>query len=435
MYKHVLELVFLVVILCKGSQHHSSLVQNRAFYTSGPKAEIFISSFVFNPPLQQPSEWIDYILGNLSITREGPALEHISRKGPPEGYLPTLTNQTSCSVEILGFTPISTNLQQYASEQNKGSLYFKDASFHMYEHKSGLVFKANCLYRVTGFNGYFDSFTDYLFVYCPMTKDICAKFTGITKKTQSTNARLIIKMNKLDIETAFKINNVGSSRKRTKKEEKGKELGLCLVKTYHEIEENITHTINSAIFLESIRYYTNLGFRIAVYDRDGVNRQLLYGPPSPYAISQNISNELLLSRVDYYPFSIFQTTNLPRQKLALPLNLNFSKINMSSIENNITTRDLVLKITDDDKSATLTHCRFELNALYGISDVLVVDPDEFLYFQRRRNSSSNGTHNGLTYKSQAKELRSYMESKRKEGYGQLNFHQKTPMFNTAIGTE
>jgi len=45
-------------------------------------------------------------------------------------------------------------------------------------------------------------------------------------------------------------------------------------------------------------------------------------------------------------------------------------------------------LLDSDKMATLTHCRFEARALYGLMRVLVVDTDEFLH--------CNPDHNGYT---------------------------------------
>ena len=38
-------------------------------------------------------------------------------------------------------------------------------------------------------------------------------------------------------------------------------------------------------------------------------------------------------------------------------------------------------VLDDDKTSTLTHCRFQARARYGIERVLVVDFDEFLFAQ------------------------------------------------------
>lgn len=45
------------------------------------------------------------------------------------------------------------------------------------------------------------------------------------------------------------------------------------------------------------------------------------------------------------------------------------------------TRDYRLKwgVNDNDKVLSLTHCRFEAKALYGIDHVIVPDPDEFFY--------------------------------------------------------
>ena len=68
---------------------------------------------------------------------------------------------------------------------------------------------------------------------------------------------------------------------------------------------------------------------------------------------------------------------------------------------------------DQDKLATLTHCRFEAKALYNIENTLIVDMDEFLYCP----------HTHATYKAQKLAIDRSIKYYTNLGYDQIAFSQ------------
>lgn len=51
-------------------------------------------------------------------------------------------------------------------------------------------------------------------------------------------------------------------------------MAMCLVLPYTTDSSQMDKAIgNGALLAENIRYYTNLGFQVYVYDRDGMNRK------------------------------------------------------------------------------------------------------------------------------------------------------------------
>ena len=159
-------------------------------------------------------------------------------------------------------------------------------------------------------------------------------------------------------------------RPHRKKREKSGSLGkislsqptACLAITYETSNER-KREVNGAMVFEWVRYYATLGFNVMLYDKNGEHQSSIF--TDAYGLSQNQQgNRDWLKRVDYHPYTIFGL-------------LTGEKSNLKYDNTNVNHQDMIF--LDDDKTATLTHCRFEASALHGSDNVLVADFDEFLY--------------------------------------------------------
>ena len=128
---------------------------------------------------------------------------------------------------------------------------------------------------------------------------------------------------------------------------------------------------NGAILLEWIRYYSLIGFKVLVYDRDGANAHHIFN--SSYGASQNI--RIHRGKLVYHPYTIRGLLDASRKGLTYD-NTEVEILNDKEADNHRRGR---FESQGHDKVQTLTHCRFEAKALYNIDTVLVVDYDEFLY--------------------------------------------------------
>jgi hypothetical protein len=138
----------------------------------------------------------------------------------------------------------------------------------------------------------------------------------------------------------------------------------CLVIPY-ESEEKNKKMANAAMVYEWVRYYARMGFTVFVYDKNGANRDAIYH--SEYAASRNKLGSQWFSSVFYHPYTVFGL-------------LSNNKSSHLTYDNSHYPANLATLIhLDDDKTATLTYCRFEANALFGNDNVIVADFDEFLF--------------------------------------------------------
>jgi hypothetical protein len=128
--------------------------------------------------------------------------------------------------------------------------------------------------------------------------------------------------------------------------------------------------VNGAMLFEWVRYYSLLGFKVYVYDRHGANRHYIYN--SSYGAANNQQSKDWISNVVYLKHTVFSLLSknnpVPHFDSTIPL----TKENFYQMEDDVV-------YLDDDKTATLTHCRFEAGAVDGSYKVLVADYDEFLY--------------------------------------------------------
>lgn len=111
---------------------------------------------------------------------------------------------------------------------------------------------------------------------------------------------------------------------------------------------------------EFIRYHTELGMKVIVFDRNAANWQHIQSSNLYTRRGKNIEEY----DFDYYNYTILD--------LLRPYPADTRAESLEGLSNTIV-------LTDFDKRFTLTYCRYVAKALYGIDRVLVLDFDEFFF--------------------------------------------------------
>lgn len=392
-----------------------------------------VTSFKFNGPKDNPSPWVEYMLGKESVN-----VAHDGRKTNSENLPPSPpVYLQGCSFEALGFIP-RTNGQEKQLELDlgirrkkkrmrikSGQTWLIDTNKHtkampgypflnssliqlIGSAENEFAVTAQCYYRFEERNpdprkNPVEKYVlvDYAFFYCPITQDQCSTFMKTLAKPEHVSKgtfRATLSMNlgsgfhMYDNPAAFDVAIIDKYRtlenKKQKKSDssswltpqKGrnakkqsalmeKKMGVCIVTPYHPADE-VLSTVNTAMLMESIRYYSELGFHVSLYDNGGVDGPALHDPNHPYAKGRDID----LRR--YQNFRYFDYTMVGLMKMD-PTRALSGGNKMDINYDGFMSREV--KYSDDDKYMTNSHCRFEFNALHGIGEVLVVDSDEFVY--------------------------------------------------------
>jgi hypothetical protein len=156
---------------------------------------------------------------------------------------------------------------------------------------------------------------------------------------------------------------------------------------------------------EWVRYYANLGIRTFIYDRGGNKAHYLYkgilGVNETLNFDQRDVVKIERNMV-YYNYTIL---DLLTRKLA----------RAHEKYDNVEGVSAALLKYDNDHTLTLTHCRFDAKARYGIDRVMVLDFDEFFYCPG----------GGRVPLQQAAFQKTYLDQLRKEGLDQVAFPQRT----------
>lgn len=182
----------------------------------------------------------------------------------------------------------------------------------------------------------------------------------------------------------------------------------CLVIPYESVEKN-KKTVNGAMVYEWIRYYARMGFTVFVYDKNGANRDAIYH--SEYASFRNKLGAQWFSSVFYHPYTVFGL-------------LSNNKSSHSTYDNSYyPANPQSLLYSDDDKTATLTYCRFEANSLLGNDNVIVADFDEFLYCPGATSTLSG----------QRAYIQNMLHSYRQQNFGSLVMRQLWVPYKTFGG--
>jgi hypothetical protein len=302
-----------------------------------------------NRPGMIVSEWVDSLFGPSAKfgTKDVLLPNGNSIKVAKEFKLPASANNSQCSFEFLGFVKLVDGTP--FTESNNFNLVFGEAP--MVITQSSVPW--TCYYRSMTESWRVPRVYWPIIFYCPAPNNaIC------TGHHEMETDMLLTGQLKMDIH-----NTTWKTRFPLHFEKEPAKPTACLVLPYRtSIPEKAD--VNGAMLYEWVRYYSMLGFKIIIYDRNGANRQYIFN--STYGAANNQQGMNWTSNVVYLRHTVFGLLN---------------KAHLEAQYDNVGTRGPAVDPVrlDDDKTATLTHCRFEANALYGSTKVLVADFDEFLY--------------------------------------------------------
>jgi hypothetical protein len=217
------------------------------------------------------------------------------------------------------------------------------------------------------------------FFYCPAPTSSSCELLEASKGRLS--GVLTMELESRTWKAKFAVNNVARQTKNLKyqlasiKQDKPS-MAVCLIIPYTS-SDPVKETVNGAIMFEWVQYYALLGFKVLVYDKDGANHRFLM--EGKYGEAQGKEQNKWRENVVYHPNTVLGMVDR-RQNLSYDnLEKEADGANRDVVRRGGMSYRQIVSYTDDDKTATLTHCRFEASALYGIENVLVSDFDEFLY--------------------------------------------------------
>ena len=322
-----------------------------------------VTSFVFKSHSVNSSEWVDRLFGSKAVHN----LKDLSAENSTAAFrsyfiLPKDALHPKCSLELLGFAKLELHHPFMTSNV---SAHIGNATVVL-AHPSS---QWSCFYRGTHENWRPHNSYWPVFFYCPAPNAAaCAKIRHIPPEKKILG-RVTMSLETVVWKANFLANPFGT-------EERSRMLGpapspapsrgmaACLAIPYRT-SNAAKELVNSALLFEWVRYYTSLGMKVIVYDKGGLNYDAIFN--STYGNIQGKLTGKNLENVLYHPYTIHGL---------LDPNVNETRYDNTEIGESA---QLNLRSTDDDKTSTLTQCRFEANALYGIDIVYVGDFDEFLY--------------------------------------------------------
>jgi hypothetical protein len=223
-------------------------------------------------------------------------------------------------------------------------------------------------------------------------------------------------------------------------------MAVCTVLPYAhtEMDHNMTaeHEVNKHILLQWVAYYKNLGFKVLIYDRGGHHdsaqlKALVRGSAKDRnrKTGGNGGGVTTDRHIHYNTYTVLDmlstgcgdTHNHGHVDAAATACKRDTNRDAPStlMGNKRTIADPAKQryIADIDKVLTLTHCRHELNARWGITDVLVADFNEFLLCRPLHRAS-------LTHRGQAQFLRTMIDALRARGKKYGLIHPRIPASST-----
>ena len=284
-----------------------------------------------------------------------------------------------CSVEMLGYTtlvkdPFFLTSKAANRDYSKMMHYVGNAEIIKINDK-GIQIK--CFYRVTeegwrktGISIYpSESTHKILFFYCPVYSSVhCKYIERLEKSTVKSKIQLKTSYHTSDgvvvyHKNTFVLNPVLNPVLRSTYRN---ELLVCSIRPYvsgHPDKQLVYDTVLKLW----VRHYVNLGARVELYDASGNNSNLTLIDNNRVRYINTTIQRHLQGRTDIYKIDRHEVTGQYYVNGVEYLNGSYLGI-----------ANHYRKINNDDKVFTMTHCRFEALARYGIENVLVVDPDEFI---------------------------------------------------------
>lgn len=335
---------------------------------------ISILSFRQNLAGAVRSDWVNNLFGTKAFFTgkyPRPNITSPIDDFPNRFKIPEHAKNPECSFELLGYVMLGS-IGPFTTNLFRDDLIMGEAPMQIMES----AVPWTCLYRAA-----YDTWRINptlaipMAFFCPVPKGInCSQL----QEMNTTSSRNVVGHISMEVQNVtwtaefssalhpaehHAANEAQDKRRAGKHAHNHQRPTTCLVIPYESVEKS-KKLVNGAMVYEWVRYYARLGFTVFVYDKNGANREAIYH--SEYSVHRNAIGNQWLSSVFYHPYTVF---GLLSKKSA---NLSYDN---SHYPNNIKT----LIHLDDDKTATLTHCRFEANALFGNDNVIVADFDEFLF--------------------------------------------------------
>lgn len=335
-----------------------------------------ITSLLYN--FDTHSEWVDHIFGSKAVFHHKNNVEELEHspltedeinerhvntmfKIPPHGLIPR------CSFELLGFVRLGDEAPFKQKDKMKspaiGLANVKIKSHHF-----------SCFFRPLYENWRPESTTvktHYwaIVLYCPtQNRTICSSLPSHFEPRTKINHPAVMKIEvKIHLQSSnlsstftARVSDQSDVIKSSKSDLLSTPVGICTAIPYASSDPEKAQA-NGAMLAEWIRHHSSLGMKVIVYDRHGNHFHHIFN--SSYAREQSINNMNLV----YHNFTIREL-----------LDNSDSGARYDNSEHNNLNRRVRNEMNNDDKTLTLTHCRFEARALYGLVDVMVVDFDEFV---------------------------------------------------------
>ena len=319
-----------------------------------------VTSFVFKSHNASSSEWVNRLFGSKAVYNLKDLHENSTASFRSLFVLPKDALHSKCSLELLGFAKLELH-NPFLSSSNGTHI---GNAFVVLAQPSSLW---SCFYRGAHENWRYHRSYWPVFFYCPApSPTACNKLRRIPPE-KNLVGQLTMALETNVWKAKFLANSfVTDERTRMlgPAAVSSKAMAACLTIPYRT-SDPAKEIINSALLYEWVRYYTSLGLKVILYDRDGNNHDAIFN--SKYGNIQGKLTEKHLENIQYHPYTIHSL-----------LDPTFNETRYDNTEVGDRAREKNLNI-DDDKTSTLTQCRFEAMALYGIENVYASDFDEFLY--------------------------------------------------------
>lgn len=372
------------------------------------------------------SEWITYILGNLSIHHSSNNLHHWSthqnlsideisnstrliNEKINTSYISQLT--PSCSFELQGHVrlglqaPFTLPYRKIGPSIGNGILNII---------KYGLNLK--CYYRAV-----YEVWRPeepkskpnfwLILIYCPIVSNqLCNRlFSHVADNyNEKLDFEMLIQLSNQTSQwtNSFKAKLLQPLRQSNSLSNKMK-VGVCLSIPYTSSDEE-KYRVNGVMLRDWIKYYVGLGMILFIYDRGGENREFVF---------QDIPNVVIGSNVMYYDFTIRGLLD-PEKTFKYDNNEMLGNYLRGNKERYTFLMRHSLQAVD--KTQTYSHCRFEANVVYGIDNIIVIDYDEFLYFDSQSTTLSK----------QKEEIFLNLQNAKTNGVDQFVLQQRVPANNS-----
>ena len=332
---------------------------------------ISVLSYRYNEPSMNASKWVERIVGEKAVYQKAlywqnktfTAHDNFKLHQPNPNFIHTAPAE--CSFELLGYARVGDDHPFHKAD--RVSLITGNATLSL--PQADVTW--NCSYRSYTESWRINDQYWPVFFYCPAPQSFdCTNLKSkIAPHGKRPTGHLTMQLTNKTWSAPFSANDY-VSKMRSKNLNEGKEsspggIAACLILPYVS-SNDVKADINNIILYEWIRHHTSLEIKVIIFDRGGARAHAVYN--NTYGKTQGNIN---FDRVSYYPHTIASLFEKNLTSYTYDNNESGNSREKSSSWDR-------LHRSDSDKTNTLSYCRFEASAVYGIENVMVMDSDEFL---------------------------------------------------------